>query len=507
MRFVLPAMCALALALNLWGIRRDLPYIHNYDEQPFVLTAYGMAVTGGWDPHWFGHPGTTIIYPLRLLFSCWIAYAHDGADFLQAAASSPQAAFEATSYEYFYIGRILSIAYLVASVPVICFMGRRMFGERTAVWGSVLWIVMPLIVAQAQITRSDTAVLFFGYLAIDLLGRYSRAPSQKLRLWAAAMLAGAISSHYKMACLVPLWLWTEWHVSRQQTRVAPSVRHLLQIAVAGCFCGLVFFVLNPYLPVHLDTLRTNLASQTPLQHPGADGLTPVGNLFWYLFKGIPDAFGWIAAVFAAAGAILVLRSGTFGQKLLPGFILLYVLGIMWSPLHWDRWITVILPALSLLAIHALFNILGRLAEHQRRWPQVAGLAILLLPPFHQLVFQNIRNASFNTRMQAFEWVREHIPKGSKIAYEWYSAPLKNQPYQAVEIHALPAKGNLETYHASGYQYLIVSSNMYHRFLDDPKRYGPETRFYQDLFSHGKLQAAFVPSSTVGGPEIRVYRID
>ena len=26
-------MCALALALNLWGIRRDLPYVHDYDEQ------------------------------------------------------------------------------------------------------------------------------------------------------------------------------------------------------------------------------------------------------------------------------------------------------------------------------------------------------------------------------------------------------------------------------------------------------------------------------------------
>ena len=507
-RRVLLALCAFALVMNLWGIRRDLPYVHNYDEQPFVLTAYGMAVTGGWDPHWFGHPGTTMIYPLRVLFSCWIAYAHGGRDFLQAAVASPEVAFQAKSYEYFYLGRLLSIAYLVASVPVLCFMARRMFGGRTAVWGSLLWIVMPLIVAQAQITRSDTAVMFFGYLAIGLLFRYLEAPSQKLRLWVAAMIGCAVSSHYKMACLGPLWFWTEWHVCRQKKLVETPSRQLLQVFTAGLFCGLVFLVLNPYLFVHLDAVRKNLASETPLQHPGADGLTPMGNLSWYLFEAIPGAFGWIAYALAGAGGVLVLFRGTFGQKLLPGFIALYLFGIMWSPLHWDRWITVILPALCFLAIHALFKLLGRFPEHHRRWPQVAGLAVILLPPFHQLVFQNIRNASFNTRMQAFEWVLKNVPKGSKIAYEWYTVPFKNQPYyQAVEVHALPAHGDLKTYRLSGYHYLIVSSNMYHRFLDDPKRFKLEARFYQDLFSSGNLQAAFVPSSTVGGSEIRVYRID
>ena len=500
-RRVLLALCAFALVMNLWGIRRDLPYVEERDETFIVIPAYAMAVTGGWDPHWFGHPGSTMIVPLRVLFSCWIACAHAGRDFLQAAALSPQAAFEANSSEYFYIGRLLSIAYLVAGVPVLYLMGRRMFGERTALWGSLLWIVMPIIVAQAQITRTDTAIIFFGFLAIDLLFRFLQAPSQKLRLWIAAVIACAVSSHYKMACLGPLWLWAEWRVRRQGKSV-----HLRGIFTAGLLFAAVFTLLNPYLFVHLDELRRNLAHETPLQHPGADGLSPPGNLAWYLASGIPKTFGWIPYAFAAAGAFLVLSRGTTGQKLLPGFVAVYLFGIIWSPLHWDRWVTVVLPALSFLAVHALFQTTGRFAE-PRRWLQTAGLALLLLPPFHALVYQNIRNASFNTRMQAFEWVRSHIPRDSKIAYEWYTAPIRRQPYRAVEIHALAARGELKTYCASGFRYLIVGSSMYGRYLEDPERYGPECRFYRELFSSTKLEASFIPSSTVGGPEIRIYRID
>jgi len=501
-RTLLIGLCLLAFVLSVWGIRRDLPYVHDYDENPFVMPAYAMAVTGGWDPHWFGHPGSTMIYPLRMIYSCWIAYAHSGRDFEQAAAVSPQAAFEQSPSEYFYIGRLLSIAYLVASVPLLYLLARRIFGEGAALWGSLLWMVMPIVVSQAQITRSDSATLFFGALTLDLLERFLRSPSQKLRLWTAVAVACAISSHYKMACLGPLWLWAEWHVRRRS-----DARQLRGIFVAGLLLIAVFVVLNPYLFVHLDALRRNLASQTPLQHPGADGLSPPGNLAWYLLFGIPDHFGWVAYALSLAGAALVLSRGSVAQKLMPGFVVLYLLGIIWSPLHWPRWVSVILPPLSFLSIHALIVFTDRLPQVHRRWLRPAALAVLLVPPLISLVFQNIRNSSFNTRMQAAEWVRNHLPPESRIAYEWYTAPLRRQPFNAVEIHALPARGDLKSYCASGFRYLIVGNNMYDRFLGDPERYASECRFYNELFSTGKLEASFKPSSTIGGPEIRIYRID
>lgn len=498
-RRILLGLCAIALIMNLWGIRRDLPHVHDYDEQPFVMTAYAMAVTGGWDPHWFGHPGTTMIYPLRVIYSCWIAYIHGGEDFLRAVASI-DAAFQAHWWEYFYIGRLLSIAYLVASVPIFFLMSRRLFGEGAALWGTLMWIVMPLVVAQAQITRSDTAIFFFGTLCIDLIARLAESPSCKLRFWIAVSMACAISSHYKMACLGPLWLWTEWRIF-QKGRSPTQLRELLQAGVLG---ALVFLVLNPFLLLHIDALKRNLASQTPLEHPGADGFSPAGNLTWYLLEGIPENFGWIAYAFAAAGIVLVLSRGSFGQKLLPGFVALYLSGIIWSPLHWGRWLSVVLPALCLLAVHALLY----LTEHRRnaRLLRIAGLTLLLFPAFADLVFQNIRNSSVNTRVQALEWVQSNVPHGSRIAYEWYSAPLARLPYNAVEIHALASRGDLNSYRASGFSYLIVSANMYQRFFNAPGRYAREAAFYRELFSQGELVASFVPSLTTGGSEIRIYRI-
>jgi hypothetical protein len=498
-RRILPGLCALALLLNLWGMRRDLPYIHDYDEQPFVMPAYAMAVTGGWDPHWFGHPGSTVIYPLRMIYACWIAYAHGGDDFVRAVASI-DAAFQRHWWEYFYIGRLLSIAYLVASVPVLYSLSRRLFGERTALWGSLLWIVMPLVVAWAQITRSDTAILFFGALCIDLLSRHFEHPSRKLRLWICVVLACAVSSHYKMACLGPLWLWTEWRIFQR----GKSQTQFREVGL-GCAAGaLTFLALNPFLLFHLDALKRNLASQTPLQHPGADGLSPGGNLAWYLLEGLPGNFGWIAYALALAGIVLVLSRGSYPQKLLPGFVALYLFGIIWSPLHWGRWLSVVLPVLSILAVHALFALTDR--QRHSRLLRAAGLALLLLPPLTALIFQNIRNSSDNTRIQALQWMQAHAPRGSQVAYEWYSAPLQRQPFKSTEVHALPARGNLQFYRDSKFEYLVVSSNMYQRFFDAPKRYASEVAFYQDLFAHEKLVASFVPSMTTGGSEIRIYKI-
>jgi hypothetical protein len=170
-----------------------------------------------------------------------------------------------------------------------------------------------------------------------------------------------------------------------------------------------------------------------------------------------------------------------------------------------RWLSPLLPVLSLLALHGFYELVTLVPRHQQL-AKAVGLVVLIVPSAWGLAFQNARNSSFNTRMQALEWVRAHVPKDAMIAYEWYAAPLNREPFKAREHHALPAGGSLEDYEKAGYRYLIVSSAMYDRFLKDPGRFSDETRFYRALFSAGKLEARFQPSRAVGGPEIRVYSL-
>ena len=65
----------LSLGLDCWAVTHDLPY-SGVDEPTFVRPPVHMAATGDFDPHWFGHPGSTTIYPLAGIYHGWDAVAH-----------------------------------------------------------------------------------------------------------------------------------------------------------------------------------------------------------------------------------------------------------------------------------------------------------------------------------------------------------------------------------------------------------------------------------------------
>ena len=56
-----------SLFVHLRGLTHDLP-APGADEPYFVLPAARMAWKGDADPQWFGHPGSTVIYPLALAY-------------------------------------------------------------------------------------------------------------------------------------------------------------------------------------------------------------------------------------------------------------------------------------------------------------------------------------------------------------------------------------------------------------------------------------------------------
>ncbi len=80
-------------------MERDLPFTPEIDEPLFVEPAVRIAASGYLNPGWFGNPGSTIIYPLAVLYRMWHTVAHSGVgsdrDF------SLEAAFEASSSEFY----------------------------------------------------------------------------------------------------------------------------------------------------------------------------------------------------------------------------------------------------------------------------------------------------------------------------------------------------------------------------------------------------------------------
>ena len=68
----------LAVTLHFLGLRRELSYVPLVDESAFVPRAMAIVVTGDLNPGWFGHPGSTLVYPLALVIHLGYVTLYDG---------------------------------------------------------------------------------------------------------------------------------------------------------------------------------------------------------------------------------------------------------------------------------------------------------------------------------------------------------------------------------------------------------------------------------------------
>src|SRR6185369_14130759 len=60
---------ACALALRLYGIGFGLPALLDPDEPLFIISALKLLGQHTLNPGWFGHPGTTTIYSLAIIYA------------------------------------------------------------------------------------------------------------------------------------------------------------------------------------------------------------------------------------------------------------------------------------------------------------------------------------------------------------------------------------------------------------------------------------------------------
>src|SRR5689334_17364661 len=69
--WILVGIISIASILYVGGIRKNLPFIPEVDEAETVTPAIHVAASGDLNPHWFGYPGSTVIYPLAALYHIW----------------------------------------------------------------------------------------------------------------------------------------------------------------------------------------------------------------------------------------------------------------------------------------------------------------------------------------------------------------------------------------------------------------------------------------------------
>lgn len=495
------------------GIRRSLPYLPEVDEPLFVQSAVHIAATGDLNPRWFGNPGSTIIYPLAAMYCVWYALANGGAWI--GPEPLVQAGFDTDFGGFYYLGRLLSITYATLTIPAIFLLGRRVFNPRVGIAGALLYACYSLPLSYAQMVRTDAVATFFTVLGLWLCVRLYEQPSRRGQLLAGAAIGLGIASRYFLVALLPVLLVVDlalWRaLLRRRAPAGGQGAWLLSAAIGLLAAGAAFALSTPFLFLDLSTALANLAGEARTAHLGADGLSPLGNLSWYVGRVIPLAITYPQVVPLLGGIVLAARRGPFAPRLVLGFGVLFIVGVSLLALHWARWVIEVLPLAALLAAYALDALAAWLSARLALGPQVRpallalGAVLFSVWPAHDLIVFDRKQLEPSTRVVARVWMVEHLPSGSRVAQDQYGAALAGTTFSVEEFPTLAAGHRLEDL-AGLYDYVVASSITYGRYFAEPARYAQEVKFYEALFAGGQLLQEIGPSGTRDGPVIRIYAL-
>lgn len=494
LRFSLVILMLASALILIWGMVKDLPYIHEVDEAQFwVEPAARIAATGDLNPHWFGHPGSTVIYPLAAIYR--LRYDSLALDVL---ALYP--------LNFYLAGRMLSILYAVASIPFIFLCGKKLFNTDSAILGTLFFIFCPQVIYHFQIIRTDSAATFFGWAAIYFIARIYDNPRVIFQVLAGICIGLGISSRYFMVVLLlPLVLANGFQL---RLHLRPTKSILMAAGCALLVCLFTFAISSPYFFLDFQAAIQSLKSEARSTHLGADGLSPVGNLFYYIFTAIPAMITWPQALLSLTGLIFVMLRKKVLPLILFTYCLAFMISISLSHLHWARWIIPLLPFFTLAAGYALQQITSQLLNQPKRY--LAGLAFAALAvsllPIYNSVLLDIRASKPGTRILATQWIEKNLPTDSYIIQESYGAILDGLPYKSETKGTLAEFATLEEYRTLGADYLIVSSTMYNRYYKEPLRYDSEVNFYEQLNHCDCMVFEILPGKTQGGPALKIYAI-
>lgn len=244
-RWILLLTIGISFAVHTIGVRQNLPYTPEVDEPIFVRAAVNIASSGDWNPRWFGNPGSTVIYPLAILFRVWFAVTHRGMFF--HPDPSLQVVFEANPSEFYLLGRLLTILYAVITVPLVYKLGGSVFGRYVGLMGAWLSVFSPLAVAHARMVRTDSAAAFYGVLGLWFCMKLFERPNVVRQAMAGLAIGLAVATRYFMVTLAAVLLAVDGLLAwRHRPFTSSRVYLLLSIFVGFAAIGLGFMLSTPY---------------------------------------------------------------------------------------------------------------------------------------------------------------------------------------------------------------------------------------------------------------------
>ncbi len=518
---ILFLILVIAIAVRLYVINYDLPFVYDQDEPLFVTYALSMLKNRDLNPHWFGAPASTTMYLLALVYAGIFGVGRvtgifqSAEDFRNLYYSNPTV---------FYVsGRIISAVFGVATIWLVYKLGRRLFGSAAGLIAAAMVTICPIHILLSQQVRMDMPMTFFIMLAfwycLNILEHQD---------WTSYLLAGfftGLATISKYPAIVFSVSIAITHFLATPLKRWSDHRKLLGSALA-CVTGA--FVGSPFVFLDFRTVLKNVIHEARPEHLSATGEGLLRNFIWYVKDPLPNALGIIGLILAVIGLFLCLSSKQKSRWVLISFPILFLLFISSLSLRWERWILPVVPFLTLLTAFALTYLVELWRRRVSRGVALSGAALLLLILFVPLLKSSIKHvretAGPYTSSVTRNWMLDHL-KGSRVLVEAYGPHLPandftvfvvNEAGQLVEAAILGGEAepgwevgrvkDLGNIRSQGIDYVLITG-YYQHFLDEKGKYPAQVQNYERLINESKLVYDIQSSPGVSrGPRVRVLQL-
>jgi hypothetical protein len=410
--------------------------------------------------------------------------------------------------------RLFTVFFVIASLPFLYLLGRQWVGRTAAFLGLSFYALSSLVIYFGQILRPDLIANFFIVLAMFLLALLPTNANKRQLAMALGVVAGlGISTRFFcLALLTPIV--TAYGVLALRAQTLKEKKEIVINAVFSLFAWIVtFFITSPFVFLDFSHVVEDLKFEAQADFGGITGLSPLGNLNYYLFEATPLAVGWYVTAAFLVGLVLKIwpfSKRTIDLQTISYYVLLAVFffGFCINPRHWSRWILPMLPFMCLLAGFALSRcsqVLERLFK-LRLSPRLAtSLTFFILigvsaagyfHAFRHMVDDQWQKGHLSARALAFPYIKAHIKPDTKIALDtgWDWPEMENW---IVEENIwrpdfVPPRPHSyyfpEDLGKAGFKYLVVQTwnRMFYQSEDQKAAYPREYAFYVKLRKYAPL---------------------
>lgn len=385
-----------------------------------------------------------------------------------------------TFTEYVLIARLMAILFTTGVVLLVYLIGKEADGVELGLYAALLMAINPYYMWFSSIAKEDPLMVFMVMLAMYMFARFVSTRKTRYFLLAMAAAGFAASTKYPAGMLLPFFLFFYFMIDGS----VPILGKLKTLAISLISYFLAFIAGTPYSILAMNEFRNGVVSELThytTSHPGFMHFT------WFVhvqtITGLWDATNiWgkngygLTLLLMLAGIVIAASRAKHSNKgyiwyMLIGWIALtsLVFGFL-IKIKMGNQLMIMTPAAMILAGFGFKEILAKLTYKPLKI--AAGtIAILLILTY---AASGIVSSQNDNRYYAAQWLIDNAPPDKRIAFTLFAYIPNDFENKTI----LPV--DLENLNNSNYDYIVLSSWEYERYLDSKEMYPQEYDFYSQL---------------------------